>query len=282
MHPLRSFFTYITNGILSLRKNFHTLRIFKLEEFADLSVVKNDGDIFLKIKPNLTVDDKIHANHLKINLTSFINEIRSNYIDIINHQNETVFKVERDGYVNSFGVKCRDEIRIPDPDGNDPGFYVLNNGVVNAMGLSCYSGAAGAVSLVLDQLQLTMNGDIKCVAESVTGSGGKIEAETFKLINDGFVVSGDGDVTISGKLVAEDDVEFELNVIFNGNSRFYSDTIFADSVTFEGITTFEDDVVFDSNVIINGNLILNDLEESDPNESGVIWNDNGTLKISAG
>lgn len=88
-------------------------------------------------------------------------------------------------------------------------------------------------------------------------------------------VTFDSDVTVSGTLKSIGNAEFDGNLSVNGYSTFNGEAAFEDNVVFGGDASFD---ALDT----SGAVVMIDLPTSDPTNAGQLWNDSGTLKVSAG
>ena len=112
----------------------------------------------------------------------------------------------------------------------------------------------------------------------VTVAGKLVASKDFDCLGDGYC---DKDFNVSGRVIVTDIFETESSAHFMGavtlDSTLEVDgaSTLSGDVTCETIFTAEDECYFNSSVS------MSNLPTSDPAVGGQLWNDGGTLKISA-
>jgi len=303
MNPLRSFFTYIANGILSLRKNFHTLRIYKSEKFVDFALSDGPGgSVVLEIKTN-DINDivKITASleaagycifkksvNFKDSVTFEGSIIADSTVEIASHLTcggVTTLKsaiVERELKAGWLEIDGRVECGSIDAPNGWGSFKYLNVGG----GISNFNGQA--------QFHHSINCDNEIVASQITAFQG------LNVFHDGdnvFEVNELGDVTAKSlevggglnllKITLRDGPFSSVACDFNmpnttdyihiwNRLQIHNSLHTTSSFEAEGYSTFHDGMT------VQKGLKLRNLPTADPHVSDQVWNDGGTLKVSAG
>ena len=181
MNPLRSFFTYIASGILSLRKNFHTLRIYKSEKFVDFALSDGPGgSVVLEIKTNdindivkitasleaagycifkksvnfkdsvtfegsIIADSTVEiASHLTCGGVATLKSLQMNGVDLHEESGLGVAIFDIAGRVKAFDVVCGN---LATDDGGTQNFKVGKDGKVYCTDLKIYHADSGMLSL---------------------------------------------------------------------------------------------------------------------------------------
>jgi hypothetical protein len=127
----------------------------------------------------------------------------------------------------------------------------------------------------------TFSGPVK----SLNGFEGDFTGGTENLELTGFLTV-DGNATVGGDLdVASGDVTASTGTIdiFNATTVTVSDGTTTDDLTATGVVTFSgSSATISGNASLLGTANVIIIPTSDPAVAGAIWNDAGTLKISAG
>ena len=103
-----------------------------------------------------------------------------------------------------------------------------------------------------------------------------IQGKYSSLTGESIVIEGDDHATMQGSTDA---------AIYGGYSSEIDDCLNSIEVTMDGITFYNwsDEIEdYEAPFKVGGGLVQLTLPTSDPGVEGALWNDNGTLKISAG
>ena len=266
MNPLRSFFTYITSGILSLRKNFHTLRIYKSEKFVDFALSDGPGG-------------------------SVILEIKTNDInDVV----KITASLESAGYcIFKKSVNFKDSVTFE-------GSIIADSTMEIESHLTCGGVTTLKSAVVERELKagwLEIDGRVECGSIDAPNGWGEFK---YLKIGDG-LSNFQGQARFHHTITCDKDVMATLqitshrglNVFHDGNNVFEANDdgkvmcrdfeVYSDDAG-DVLLSIDDDLCFKNEYggFIGQNLRLTGLSTTDPLDTGVIWNDGGTLKISAG